>query len=83
MVTRSYGFPEHPALVSRASCRAKDPADYLVLTSDTPVWTRDPARATPFVSMKEAMRAALRLPGEIRAFGLPLESELTLRRTLH
>jgi hypothetical protein len=83
MVARPYGFPEHSALVTRAPYRATDPDNYLVLTSLGPAWTLDPAGATPFRSMKEAMRAALRLPGEIRAFGLPLESELTLRRTFH
>lgn len=79
----NFEFPHIPALVSRAQAKAKAPIDYLVATGAEPRWTLDPTQATSFCSMKEAMRAALRLPGEIRAFSLPLESELTLKQSLH
>ena len=35
--------------------------------------------ATPFPSMRDAMRMAMRLPSGLRAFGLPLEVEMSLR----
>ena len=54
-----------------------------MVTAAEPQWTLDPVQATSFSSIKEAMRAALRLPGEYRAFSLPLKSELTLKQTLH
>ena len=68
-----------PALVTRPHDRVDDPDQYLVLTPTGAVaWTVDPTAATPFASMREAMRAAVRLPGSLRAFGLPLASELRL-----
>lgn len=48
-----------------------------------PVWTEDLASATAFDSMREATRAALRLPGSIRAFALPLDVQRTTRASLH
>jgi hypothetical protein len=33
--------------------------------------------------MKEATRAALALPSSLRAFGLPLQTELMTREELH
>jgi hypothetical protein len=72
-----------PALVSRPHERAADPDQYLMLTPQGDVrWTNDPMAATPFPSMREAMRAAVRLPGALRAFGLPLATELKAA-TLH
>lgn len=43
-------------------------------------WTGDPQSATPFASMREAARAAFRLPANVRAYGLPLAAELALTR---
>lgn len=66
-----------PALVSRPHERAAEPDQYLMLTPQGEArWTVDPTVATSFPSMREAMRAAVRLPGAIRAFGLPLATEL-------
>ncbi len=72
-----------PALVIRPA-QANHPADeYLLLpTRGGVTWTTDPASATKFDSMREATRAALRLPASLRAFGLPLNVELGLRRML-
>jgi hypothetical protein len=36
-------------------------------------WVQDPDAATPFTSMREAARMAVRLPAEQRAFGVPRE----------
>jgi len=58
-----------------------DSAEYLRLDAQgAPVWVRDPSFATPFPSMKDAARAALRLPSALRAFGLPLDVELDCYR---
>jgi hypothetical protein len=35
-------------------------------------WVGDPQAATPFASMREAARMAVRLPATQRAFGVPL-----------
>lgn len=57
---------------------------YLVLTEDgQPKWVSDPESATPFPSMREAARMAFRLPASDRAYGLPRDSEITIRRELH
>lgn len=72
-----------PALVSRR--QSGDESDrYLILTPQgAALWTADPTTATPFESMREAIRAAARLPSSLRAFGLPLQSELTVSRLLN
>jgi len=44
------------------------------------VWEADPVTATAFESMREATRAALRLPGSLRAFGLPRHVEIAFTR---
>jgi hypothetical protein len=68
---------QRPALVSRPQGRAAEPDQYLMLTSQGDArWTDDPMSATAFPSMREAMRAAAHLPGSLRAFGLPLATEL-------
>ena len=74
---------QKPALVSRATVGRDEPDQYLVLSSGGPLWTTDPSKATAFESMREAMRAAVRLPSGLHAFGLPLRSELLARRDLH
>lgn len=69
----------HPAVVSRPTLRAGDPATYLQLNAQgQPVWTTDPATATAFSSMREATRAAMRLPSSLRAFGLLRDVEMAL-----
>ena len=72
------------AVVTRSSGRPVDSGQYLTLTDgDRPLWTDDLASATAFNSMRDATRAALRLPGSIRAFALPLDFERTARGSLH
>jgi len=68
-----------PAVVSRPPIHAREPIRYLVASDAAAQWTDDPLAATAFASMREAARAALRLPSAVRAFGLPLQSELTAR----
>lgn len=50
---------------------------YLRVERDDVFWETDSARATPFPSLREASRAAFRLPSAWRAFGLPLIAEAT------
>jgi len=65
----------NPALVSRAGNGAGAPDQYLLLASDGATrWTTDLATATAFESMREATRAAMRLPSAIRAFGVPFST---------
>lgn len=69
----------HTAVVSRPTLRADDPASYLMLTPQgQAAWTHDPATATSFASMREATRAAMRLPSNLRAFGLLRDVEMAL-----
>lgn len=71
----------HPALVSRPSLRADEPATYLKLTPQgQTAWTHDPVTATSFASMREATRAAMRLPSNLRAFGLLRDVEVALSK---
>jgi hypothetical protein len=42
-----------------------------LIESGQPVWISDPCEATAFASMREAMRMAMRLPGGLRAYGVP------------
>jgi hypothetical protein len=66
-------FQSHPAVVSRPLERAGAADQYLILGPEgAACWTMDPSVATTFDSMREAMRAAVRLPGALRAFGLPM-----------
>ena len=68
------------AIVARPAAGADAHDSYLQLNADgQPSWTRDPASATPFASMREAARAAFRLPASVRAYGLPRSVELTLK----
>jgi hypothetical protein len=68
------------ALVARADVGHDHVDQYLLITpAGQQAWVADPAAATPFPSMREAMRMALRLPAPLRAFGLPRETELALR----
>ncbi|HEX3887942.1 MAG TPA: hypothetical protein VHW05_10630 [Phenylobacterium sp.] len=68
-----------PALISRTEIRAGAPAAYLLLTAAGAAdWTTDPRLATAFPSMREAARMALRLPANLRAYGLPRGAEVSL-----
>ena len=52
---------------------------YLVLDPEGRCsWTKDPVSATPFASMREAARMAVRLPATFKAYGLPRHVELDL-----
>ncbi len=67
----------HPAVVARNPI-AGDAEQYLTLSPQgAPSWTCDLKAATPFTSMREATRMALRLASADRAFGLPLRSATT------
>jgi len=69
MITKS----PRSALVCRAPSGTPGREQYLRMTDDGVVyWIDDQDAATPFASLREATRAALRLPGSLRAFGLPL-----------
>jgi len=60
------------AIVTKAGARVGEGGVYLRLTDGgAPSWTQDPREATAFETMREATRASLRLPGELRAFALP------------
>lgn len=68
---------QRSAVVSRAAAQACDAEKYLQLSSNgSGGWTSDLAAATAFASMREATRAALRLPASLRAFSLPLPAAL-------
>jgi hypothetical protein len=82
-VTGLSEFP-HPAIVSRAEMNPIAPSQYLQLSaSGAPHWTDDPEEATAFESMREALRAATRLPASLRAYGVPLHAELLVGRNPH
>lgn len=71
----------HAAVVSRPVLRADEPASYLMLSPQGQAgWTNDPSTATSFASMREAMRAAMRLPSNLRAFGLLRDVEVALTK---
>ena len=64
------------AIVSKAPVRRSDIDVYLrVDASGAPTWVDEPEAATAFATMREATRAALRLPGALRAFALPRDVE--------
>ena len=74
----------HAAIVSRTPAHPRDADQYLLLTPEgRTLWTVNPEEATPFPSMREAMRMTLRLPPALRAVGLPRDVECGLRRDLH
>lgn len=74
--------PAHiPAIVARPGVRSDEHESYLLLNPlGQATWTGDPMVATTFESMREAARAAFRLPANVRAYGLPRSVELTLAR---
>lgn len=68
----------NPSIVAR-TVHGEDEARYLRWqTVGRPSWVPDPASATTFPSMREATRAAMRLPSVLRAFGLPREPEIAI-----
>jgi hypothetical protein len=70
----------HPAIVARTDA-AHAAERYLLLTSaGAGVWVETPEAATAFASMREATRVALRRPASERAYGLPREAEIAVRR---
>lgn len=72
--------PVHPAVVARTDL-ARDAERYLlVMPAGRKIWVADPEAATAFASMREATRMAMRLPACERAYGLPREAELAVRR---
>ena len=65
-----------PAVVSRAAQQGRQMDEFLRLSpAGEAQWTSDLDAATAFTSMREATRAALRLPASLRAFGLPIGNE--------
>ena len=48
---------------------------YLKSRPSSADWVSKAYEAETFMSMREATRAALRLPGQLRAFALPMASE--------
>jgi hypothetical protein len=84
MTPVEHAAPARPALVTRSHLKANDPDEYLQLTpAGAALWTSDPAAATAFESMRDAIRAAARLPSALRAFGLPLRAEMLARSALN
>jgi hypothetical protein len=60
---------EMSAYVAR-NTHTTDPVFLMISPSGEQNWVADTARATPFASVREATRHALRLPARFRAFGL-------------
>lgn len=74
----------HAAIVSRRELDPRAPERYLQLSTEGPPrWTLDPEAATTFVSMREAARAAARLPAAVCAFSMPRDIQLLSGRDLH
>ena len=72
------------AVVLRPSERAREPERYLIINGEGPAnWTHDPQSATAFASMREATRAALHLPADVRAFSMPFPREVVAASDLH
>lgn len=72
------------ALVCRNPGFRETSDQYLRMTGDgAAVWTSDPQVATSFPSLREAARAAFRLPAGLKAYGVLRQPEITLLRALH
>lgn len=72
--------PAHQAIVTRPPVLPFETDQYLILASEGGLmWTKDPQAATQFPSMREAARAAIRLPSALRAYGLPRVRDLPVR----
>lgn len=70
----------HPAVVARTDPARETERYLLVMPAGRSIWVEDPEAATAFASMREATRMAMRLPAWERAYGLPREAELAVRR---
>lgn len=72
---------QNAALVSKSGLSETAPAEYLQLSETGAMsWVRDPLAATPFPSMRDATRMAMRLPARFRAYGLRRDVEVTLHQ---
>lgn len=71
------------AVVSRPPERPGAPELYLRVTPHGLQWTADAEEATTFETLREATRAALRLPCGLRAFGLPMGHQPRDWRDVH
>jgi len=79
-----FTYIAHAALVARRQNDPRAPGQYLQLSTECPPrWTSDPEAATAFESMREAARAAARLPAAVCAYGLPRDAELMARGELN
>ncbi|TAJ73608.1 MAG: hypothetical protein EPO51_04770 [Phenylobacterium sp.] len=70
----------HPAVVARTDVASHAESYLLLKSAGDVVWVADPKVATAFASMRDAIRAASRLPANQRAYGLPREAEPVVRR---
>ena len=78
------GHVPHLAIVSRCDPATDGAERYLRLTEGgAPLWIDDPEAATAFESLREAQRAATRLPASLRAYGMPHKAELICGRALN
>ena len=74
----------HVAIVSRCDNLHHGKEQFLQYgAQDTPRWVDQPEGATAFESMREATRAAIRLPADLRAYSLPWPLEIPPPRHLH
>ena len=77
-MSTQHSIPAHAAIVAKGGSIGAEASAYLRLDAATrPAWVADPALATAFPSMRDAARAALRLPSADRAYGLPLDCGLS------
>jgi hypothetical protein len=74
----------HIAVVSRCDNIHQGKAQFLQYDArNAPRWIDDPQGATAFESMREATRAAIRLPAGLRAYSLPWPLDVPAPRRLH
>ena len=80
-MAKSFEFTPMAAVVAQAALAGRMEERYLLLTeAGEPVWVADPQIATPFASMREATRMAMRLPARDRAFSMPRDVEISAHR---
>lgn len=72
--------PAHAAVVAKTDTASHAESYLLMMPAGDALWVADPEVATTFASMREATRAASRLPARQRAYGLPREAELAVHR---
>jgi hypothetical protein len=71
-------------VVTCASLQPTFRGRYLLMTAKgAPAWVDDPSLATAFESMRDATRAAMRLPASVKAYGMPREVEIRARQMVH